>query len=160
VPGCPSTPASAMHRPRPTDSVTSATRAGHRGTRGFEQSAPPAPGLVGGPPNSATRTRSGLSPKRERLHRAPKMFPASRNLKRPNVQAQPPGPPEGALTSGEAGVVAPVGCCSLFGLLVLLLPLPVDIIFLLLAPEFRRAFPLELVPVNRQLVLDGDLVTH
>src|SRR5262249_33086354 len=91
----------------------------------------------------------------------------------PNAQAQPPGPPEGTLTSGEAGVAAPVGCSSLFGLLdppfdsrplfsllVLLLPLPVDIIFLLLAPEFRRAFPLQLVPVNRQRVLDGDLVLH
>src|SRR5262249_56598453 len=43
---------------------------------------------------------------------------------------------------------------------VLLLPLPVDIPFLLLAPEFRRAFPLELVPVERQRVLDGDLVIH
>ena len=45
-------------------------------------------------------------------------------------------------------------------LLIVLLPLPLDIQFLLLAPEFRRAFPLELVPVNRQLVLDGDLVIH
>src|SRR6476646_7017520 len=45
-------------------------------------------------------------------------------------------------------------------LLVLLLPLPLDVELLLLAPEFRRAFPLELVPVNRQLVLDGDLVVH
>src|SRR5258708_13991883 len=45
-------------------------------------------------------------------------------------------------------------------LLVLLLPLPLDVELLLLASEFRRAFPLELVPVNRQLVLDGDLVTH
>src|SRR5947208_11352526 len=47
-----------------------------------------------------------------------------------------------------------------FSLLVLLLPLPLDIKFPLLAPYFRRAFPLELVPVNRQLVLDGDLVIH
>jgi hypothetical protein len=47
-----------------------------------------------------------------------------------------------------------------FSLLVFLLPLPADIKFLLLAPEYRRAFPLELVPVNRQRVLDGDLVTH
>src|SRR5438445_12282592 len=45
-------------------------------------------------------------------------------------------------------------------LLVLLLPLPLDIKFPLLAPYFRRAFPLELVPVNRQLVLDGELVIH
>src|SRR5258708_23009485 len=45
-------------------------------------------------------------------------------------------------------------------LLVLLLPLPLDVELLLLAPEFRRAFPLEFVPVNRQLVLDGDLVIH
>ena len=45
-------------------------------------------------------------------------------------------------------------------LLVLLLPLPLDVELLLLAPEFRRAFPLELVPVNRQRVLDGDLVIH
>src|SRR5262245_33280991 len=35
----------------------------------------------------------------------------------------------------------------LFSLLVLLLPLPVDIKFLLLAPEIRRAFPLDLIPV-------------
>src|SRR5207245_10908450 len=56
----------------------------------------------------------------------------------------------------------PNACDSrpLFSLLVFLLPLPVDIPFLLLASEFRRAFPLELVPVNRQLVLDGDLVVH
>src|SRR5438874_11056391 len=47
-----------------------------------------------------------------------------------------------------------------FSLLVLLLPLPLDIKFPLFAPYFRRAFPLELVPVNRQLVLDGDLVIH
>jgi hypothetical protein len=44
--------------------------------------------------------------------------------------------------------------------LILLLPLPRDIPFLLLAPELRRALPLELVPVNRQLVLDGDRVIH
>jgi hypothetical protein len=29
---------------------------------------------------------------------------------------------------------------------------------LLLAPEFRRALPLELIPVNLQLVLDGEFV--
>src|SRR3984893_7021405 len=45
-------------------------------------------------------------------------------------------------------------------LLVLLLALPLDVELLLLAPEFRLAFPLELVPVNRQLVVDGDLVIH
>src|SRR5436305_2996323 len=45
-------------------------------------------------------------------------------------------------------------------LLVLLLPLPLDVELLLLAPEFRRALPLELVPVDRQLVVDGDLVIH
>src|SRR5438477_11731578 len=50
------------------------------------------------------------------------------------------------------------GVCQ--GSLVLLLPLPLDIKFPLLAPYFRRAFPLELVPVNRQLVLDGELVIH
>src|SRR5690242_17888541 len=42
----------------------------------------------------------------------------------------------------------------------LLLPLPLDVIFPLLAPEFRRAFPLELVPIDRQRVLDGDLIAH
>src|SRR5947208_509606 len=45
-------------------------------------------------------------------------------------------------------------------LLILLLPLRLDIPFPLLAPEFRRALPLELIPVNRQLVLDGDGVIH
>src|SRR2546421_4300439 len=43
-------------------------------------------------------------------------------------------------------------------LLVLLLPLPLDVELLLLAPELRCALPFELVCVNRQLVLDGDLV--
>ena len=45
-------------------------------------------------------------------------------------------------------------------LLIVLLPLALDIPFPLLASEFRRAFPLELVPVDLQRVLDGDLVTH
>src|SRR5262249_4732788 len=45
-------------------------------------------------------------------------------------------------------------------LLVLLLPLPLDVELPLLVPEFRRAFPLELVPVKGQRVLDGDLVIH
>src|ERR1700676_2881883 len=45
-------------------------------------------------------------------------------------------------------------------LLVLLLPLPLDLELLLLAPELRCAFPFELVPVDRELVLDGDLVIH
>src|SRR5438105_14127004 len=45
-------------------------------------------------------------------------------------------------------------------LLVFLLPLPLDVELLLLAAELRRAFSLELVPVNRQRVLDGDLVIH
>src|SRR5439155_560350 len=40
------------------------------------------------------------------------------------------------------------------------LPLPFDVELMLLAPEFCRAFPLELVPIERQLVLDGDLVIH
>src|SRR5260370_29694970 len=45
-------------------------------------------------------------------------------------------------------------------LLIVLLPLALDIPFPLLAAEFRRALPLELIPVNRQLVLDGDAVIH
>src|SRR5579884_1375349 len=45
-------------------------------------------------------------------------------------------------------------------LLILLIPLRLDIPFPLLAPEFRRAFPLELVSVNRQLVVNGDLIVH
>src|SRR5579859_535803 len=45
-------------------------------------------------------------------------------------------------------------------LLLLLLPLRLDVELLLVAPELCRAFPLQLVPVNRQLVLDGDLVIH
>src|SRR5215468_2285435 len=45
-------------------------------------------------------------------------------------------------------------------LLIVLLPLALDIPFPLLASEFRRALPLELIPVNRQLVLDGDAVIH
>src|SRR5262245_54057686 len=44
--------------------------------------------------------------------------------------------------------------------LIVLLPLALDIPFPLLASEFRRALPLELIPVNRQLVLDGDAVIH
>src|SRR3954462_11894095 len=45
-------------------------------------------------------------------------------------------------------------------LLILLLPLRLDVPFPLLAPEFRRALPLELIPVDRQLVLDGEAVIH
>src|SRR4051812_33643802 len=42
----------------------------------------------------------------------------------------------------------------------LLLPLPLDVELPLLAPDVRRALPLELVPVDLQLVLDGELVIH
>src|SRR5439155_2600492 len=45
-------------------------------------------------------------------------------------------------------------------LLVLLLPLPLDVELLLLAPELRCTLPFELVPGDRELVLDGDLVLH
>src|SRR6266851_27620 len=45
-------------------------------------------------------------------------------------------------------------------LLVLLLPLPLDVELPLLAPDLRCAFPFELVPVDRELVLDGELVIH
>src|SRR5438128_5504985 len=45
-------------------------------------------------------------------------------------------------------------------LLVLLLPLPLDVELLLLAPELRCTFPFELVPGDRERVLDGDLVIH
>src|SRR5438128_8262942 len=45
-------------------------------------------------------------------------------------------------------------------LLVLLLPLPLDVELLLLAIELRCTFPFELVPGDRELVLDGDLVIH
>src|SRR5436190_364477 len=45
-------------------------------------------------------------------------------------------------------------------LLVLLLPLPLDVELLLLAPELRCTFPFELVPGDRELVIDRDLVTH
>src|SRR5882672_8526190 len=45
-------------------------------------------------------------------------------------------------------------------LLVLLLPLPLNVELLLLAPEVRCTFPFELVPVDRELVLDVDLVIH
>src|SRR5262249_36495057 len=48
----------------------------------------------------------------------------------------------------------------LFSLLVLLLPLALDVELLLVAPEFRRAFPLELVAVDRKRVIDLDLVIH
>src|SRR5271167_4864349 len=41
-----------------------------------------------------------------------------------------------------------------------LLTLRFDVELLLPAPEFRCALPFEGVPVNRQLVLDGDLITH
>src|SRR5262249_57136202 len=42
----------------------------------------------------------------------------------------------------------------------LLLPLPLDVELPLLAPDLRRGLPLELVPLDRQLVLDGDLHPH
>src|SRR3984893_8813369 len=45
-------------------------------------------------------------------------------------------------------------------LLVLLLPLPLDVELLLLAPALRCTCPFELVPGDRELVLDGDLVIH
>src|SRR5262249_5442478 len=45
-------------------------------------------------------------------------------------------------------------------LLVLLLPLALDVELPLLAPDIRRALPFELVPVDHELVLDGDLVIH
>src|ERR1700737_244687 len=45
-------------------------------------------------------------------------------------------------------------------LLVLLLPLPLDVELLLLAPDLRCTFPFELVPGDRQLVVDGDRVVH
>src|SRR5207244_12586059 len=45
-------------------------------------------------------------------------------------------------------------------LLVLLLPLPLDVELLLLAPELRCTFPFELVPGDRVLVLDGGLVIN
>src|SRR5271167_198074 len=45
-------------------------------------------------------------------------------------------------------------------LLIVLLPLALNIPFPLLASEFRCALPLELTPVNLQLVLDGDAVIH
>src|SRR5437588_6734898 len=45
-------------------------------------------------------------------------------------------------------------------LLVLLLPLPLDVELLLLAPEIGCTFPFELVPGDRELVIDGDLVLH
>ena len=43
-------------------------------------------------------------------------------------------------------------------LLVLLLALPLDVELLLLTPEIRSAFPLELVPGDRELVLDGPML--
>src|SRR5438552_10019618 len=45
-------------------------------------------------------------------------------------------------------------------LLGLLLPHPLDVELLLLAPELRCTFPFELVPGDRELVLDGDAVIH
>src|SRR6516225_10216132 len=45
-------------------------------------------------------------------------------------------------------------------LLVLLLPLPFDVDLVLLASDFRRELALELVPVELQRVLNGDLVIH
>lgn len=44
-------------------------------------------------------------------------------------------------------------------LLAFLLPLPVDVKLLLVAPDICCAFPLEFVPFNFQRVIDGDLVT-
>src|SRR6516162_8199982 len=57
-------------------------------------------------------------------------------------------------------------CCwpfdsrPLFSLLALLVPLPLDVELLPIAPEFRRAFPLELVPFNRKRQIERELVTH
>src|SRR5437773_2388600 len=80
-------------------------------------------------------------------------------LQERNTQNQPEGPP--FRCSRLFGLLGPpFDGRPLFSLLVFLLPLPADVEFLLLAPEFRRAFPRELVPVERQRVLDGDLVTH
>lgn len=45
-------------------------------------------------------------------------------------------------------------------LLILLLPLTFDVELLLIPSELRRAFPLELVPGDRELVVDGNLVIH
>src|SRR5438874_2942986 len=45
-------------------------------------------------------------------------------------------------------------------LLVLLLPLPLDVELLLLAPTLHCTFPFELVPGDRELVLDVELVIH
>ena len=45
-------------------------------------------------------------------------------------------------------------------LLVLLLPRPLDVKLLFLAPKLRRSLSLELVPVDRQGVVDGDNVIH
>src|SRR4051794_35890307 len=45
-------------------------------------------------------------------------------------------------------------------LLVLLLALALDVELPRFAPEIRLALPLELVPVDRQGVVDGDLVLH
>ncbi len=44
-------------------------------------------------------------------------------------------------------------------LLVLLLPLPLDVELLFLAPKLRRSLSFELVPVDRKGVVDGDRVT-
>src|SRR6516225_3741345 len=75
-----------------------------------------------------------------------------------------------SLITGEAVIAWPV-CCSawvrptwsslrLFSLLALLLTLPLDVELLLFAPEVRRGFPFELVPVDRQREIEGELLIH
>src|SRR5438477_2989841 len=84
---------------------------------------------------------------------------AADGLQERNTQNQPEGPP--VRCSSLFGLLGPrFDSRPLFSLLVLLLPLPLDVELPLLAPEFRRAFPLELVPVNRQFVVYGDLTVH
>src|SRR6516164_4918 len=59
------------------------------------------------------------------------------------------------------GLLGPqVDCRPLISLLALLLPLPFDVELLLLASEIRRGFAFELVPVDRQREIEGELVTH
>src|SRR5437588_47296 len=82
------------------------------------------------------------------LNVASRQSSAAGGLQERNPQNQPEGSP--VRFSSLFGLLGPqFDSRPLFSLLVFLLPRPVDIPFLLLAPEFRRAFPLELVPVDR-----------
>src|SRR5271168_3009056 len=91
---------------------------------------------------------NGRTAKSKRNLRPKPQSSAAGGLQERNTQNQPEGPP--VRYSSLFSLLGPqFDSRLLFSLLVFLLPLPVHIKFLLLAPELRRGFPLEIVPVDR-----------